>query len=140
MEKLVLPLQSWPYTHGVWCCRLLSSTAASKLKYLYNSIIDAIVVDFFCFHTGGWAGTLLHKLARHTASPPLRPIIKYVNLEMYVSQDFFLINYINLKKKISRKKILRFLGVTSQIFFVRLISRFSQDFRFSRFTFLPKLP
>jgi hypothetical protein len=29
---------------------------------------------------------------------------------MYVSQDFFLINYINLKKKISRKKNLEIFG------------------------------
>jgi len=61
----------------------------------------------------------------------VRPIINYVNLEIYKSRVFILINYVNLEKKISRKKISRFSEVTLQFFFARLISRF-----FSRFTFL----
>ena len=56
----------------------------------------------------------------------LRPIINYVNLEIYVSRDFFFINQVNLEKK-----HLEIFGGHLANFFVRLILRL-----FSRFMFL----
>jgi len=55
-------------------------------------------------------------------------ISRFTFLEKRKSRDFF--THTNQKSR-SRKKISRFLGVTSQNFFARLISRF-----FSRFSFL----
>ena len=104
------------------------------LFYGFRDVRTALL----CWRAGERAKSLHERAActEDTLSLSLGSSYKSKSRDLRFSRNvdleiFLLIQTKNLEKKISRKKISRFWGVTSQNIFARLISRF-----FSRFSFL----
>ncbi len=114
---------SRPCAHLPTTDSLLTSVACS-VEYCTSTVLEFVFIS-------GWS---------NSCQSTVRPIINYVNIEIYVSQDFFLINYVNLEKKnyeiFGGHLAIFFCEVNLEIFLEIFVSRdFSRDFRFSRFTF-----